>query len=106
MAKYILALPSEEVSEVHYGCPEAVEIGGSSYRQVDYQVWERHRWSVSSLWVIERTDPNGSITYWSTLLEQGATENQDHNTFRDEEFIEFERVDKIPTITYNWKVIT
>lgn len=106
MGKHVLVLPSEEVSEVHYGSPEPVLIGPCSYREVEYEMWDRRRWSIVSLWVIERTDPNGSVTYWRTFLETGATENQDHNTLRDEEFIEFEQVDKIPTVTYEWKVIT
>lgn len=105
MGKYKLVLPSEEVAEVHYGCPRPVEIEGSTYREVEHEMWDQKRWSVVSLWVIERTDLNGNVTYWRTFLETGATECQDHDTLRSEEWIEFDQVDKIPTVTYKWEVI-
>lgn len=104
-AKYTMALEGETAGDIHWGNPGAVEVEGNLYTQELWQIWDQRRWHTTHKFVIKRQAPDGAVTYWQAFIDRGSTENQDSCDFRDNEFIEFEQVDRVPTVSYDYVVI-
>lgn len=104
-AKYTFKLDADLAGDIHWGAPGAVEVEGVVFTQEHWGIWAQRRWDTTYKFVIKRQGPDGGVTYWQAFIDRGSTENQDNCDFRDNDLIEFEQVDRVPTVTYDYMTV-